>query len=99
MRYGLLRLRQPRLTLAERAEWMRASCALVLRRLAISLSVEGPAPKPGLIVSNHLSYLDILLHAAAVPCIFVAKTEVRKWPAFGLLAQCGGTILDRKSVV
>ena len=92
MRYGLLRLRQPRLTLAERAEWMRAACALVLRRLAISLLVEGPMPKPGLIVSNHLSYLDILLHASAVPCLFVAKTEVRKWPAFGLLAQCGGTI-------
>lgn len=91
-RYGLLRLTKPRLTLAARAEWMRASCALVLRRLAISLAVEGPPPRPGLIVSNHLSYLDILLHAAAMPCIFVAKSDVRGWPAFGRLAQCGGTI-------
>jgi 1-acyl-sn-glycerol-3-phosphate acyltransferase len=92
LRYGWLRLRKGRLTLAERAEWLCAACTLVLRRLAISLSVQGPAPQPGLIVSNHLSYLDILLYAAAAPCIFVSKTEVRRWPGFGRLAQYGGTI-------
>jgi 1-acyl-sn-glycerol-3-phosphate acyltransferase len=91
-RFTWLRLRFRRLTLADRAAWMQASCALVLRRLKISLAIEGPLPQPGLIVSNHLSYLDILLHGAAGPRIFVSKTEVGSWPLFGWLARCGGTI-------
>jgi lyso-ornithine lipid O-acyltransferase len=52
----------------------------------------------GLIVSNHLSYLDIPVFSAATPCIFVAKREVRNWPVFGLLARAGGTVfVDRQS--
>jgi lyso-ornithine lipid O-acyltransferase len=55
-------------------------------------------PAQGLVCSNHLSYLDILVYAATAPCVFVSKREVRRWPAFGLLASCGGTIfLDRQS--
>jgi 1-acyl-sn-glycerol-3-phosphate acyltransferase len=71
---------------------MQKSCALVLRRISVSLTTEGPSPREGLIVSNHLSYLDILLHAAAGPRIFVSKSEVRSWPLFGWLARFGGTI-------
>jgi 1-acyl-sn-glycerol-3-phosphate acyltransferase len=55
-------------------------------------------PAQGLVVSNHLSYLDILVYAAAMPCVFVAKREVRDWPAFGFFARCGGTVfIDRQS--
>jgi 1-acyl-sn-glycerol-3-phosphate acyltransferase len=58
----------------------------------------GSTPQHGLVVSNHLSYLDIVLYAAAMPCVFVAKVEVRSWPLVGLAAICGGTIfLDRSS--
>jgi 1-acyl-sn-glycerol-3-phosphate acyltransferase len=92
VRFAWLRLHKRRLTLADRAEWLQASCARVLRCLSISLKTEGRLPSSGLIVSNHLSYLDILLHAAAGPRIFVSKAEVRSWPIFGWLARCGGTI-------
>ena len=92
VRFAWLYVRKRRLTLADRAEWLQASCARVLRRLSISFATEGPLPKSGLIVSNHLSYLDILVHAATGPRIFVSKAEVRSWPLFGLLARCGGTI-------
>lgn len=71
---------------------MQASCIRVLRRLSISLTTDGVPPSSGLVVSNHLSYLDILLHAATGPRIFVSKADVRSWPIFGLLARCGGTI-------
>lgn len=48
--------------------------------------------------SNHLSYLDILVYAASMPCVFVAKREVRSWPVFGVFAQCAGTLfIDRQS--
>lgn len=60
------------------------------------VSASGSLPDSGLIVSNHLSYLDILFYAAVMPCIFVSKSEVLSWPVFGLLARCGGTIFVRR---
>jgi lyso-ornithine lipid O-acyltransferase len=69
---------------------------LILRRLGMSVTSSGSLPKSGLIVSNHLSYLDILFYAAVMPCIFVSKSEVLSWPVFGLLARCGGTIFVRR---
>lgn len=87
-----------RLELHHRAEWLQQSCATILRRLGISAEVSGPRPTQGLIVSNHLSYLDILAFAAALPGVFVAKREVSRWPGIGSLARCGGTIfIDRQS--
>ena len=53
-------------------------------------------PSRGLLVSNHLSYLDILIYSAAAPCVFVSKAEVAKWPYFGFAARQAGTIfIDR----
>lgn len=50
-----------------------------------------------MIVSNHLSYLDIVAYSALVPCVFVAKKEVASWPVFGALARMAGTIfVDRE---
>lgn len=54
-------------------------------------------PQKGLVVSNHLSYLDILVFAALAPCAFVSKKEVRRWPVFGLLAAIGGTVFVDRS--
>ena len=51
-----------------------------------------------LVVSNHQSYLDILLLAAHFPVQFVAKQEVSDWPVIGLMAKLAGTIfIDRSS--
>ncbi len=62
------------------------------------LECRGMRPAQGLICSNHLTYLDILVYAAALPCVFVSKREVLRWPAFGFFARCGGTIfVDRQS--
>jgi 1-acyl-sn-glycerol-3-phosphate acyltransferase len=50
------------------------------------------------VVANHLSYLDILIISRAMPCFFVSKTEVGRWPYFGRAARTGGTIfIDRSS--
>jgi len=47
-------------------------------------------------VSNHLSYLDVLLLAAHARPIFVAKSEVAGWPLIGTLGRLLGTIfIDR----
>jgi len=62
------------------------------------LEARGARPAQGLVCSNHLTYLDILVYAATMPCVFVSKREVSRWPAFGWFARCGGTIfVDRQS--
>jgi 1-acyl-sn-glycerol-3-phosphate acyltransferase len=82
----------------ERARWLHHSCALLLRRLGIAARVDGPLPRRGLIASNHLGYLDVLIFGAALPCVFVSKSEVRSWPIFGPLTRSAGTIfIDRNS--
>jgi 1-acyl-sn-glycerol-3-phosphate acyltransferase len=61
--------------------------------------VEGQPPACGLVISNHLSYLDIIIISATMPCFFVAKMEIDDWPFFGKAARSGGTIfLDRSSL-
>jgi 1-acyl-sn-glycerol-3-phosphate acyltransferase len=97
IRLALVRLRGP-LTPVRRALWLQSACRGVLSSLGIEWSAEGTAPSQGLVVSNHLSYLDILICSAAMPCAFVSKTEVNKWPYFGLAARAGGTLfIDRAS--
>lgn len=98
IRYWRVRVRGP-LTLEQRALWLQACCRGVLRSLDIRPRVHGQPPARGLVVSNHLSYLDILILASAMPCFFVAKREIRGWPFFGTAARLGGTIfLDRASL-
>lgn len=50
-----------------------------------------------LLVSNHQSYLDILIIAAHCPALFVAKSEVSRWPLLGWLANLGGTIFIERA--
>lgn len=60
-----------------------------LRILRVHVTVEG-APdrdRPLLLVSNHVSWLDIPVIGALMPLSFVAKREVSTWPIFGLLAK------------
>ncbi|HEV3408770.1 MAG TPA: lysophospholipid acyltransferase family protein [Chthoniobacterales bacterium] len=64
--------------------------------LDLELKTQGDAPHSGLLVSNHLSYLDIIAYCAVRPCVFVAKSDVSRWPLFGWLAHAAGTIfVDR----
>jgi 1-acyl-sn-glycerol-3-phosphate acyltransferase len=68
--------------------------------MGIRVEYRGARPSAGLICSNHLSYLDILSYAAVTPCIFVSRSDVRKWPVFGACARWSGTLfIDRQSRV
>ncbi len=53
--------------------------------------------KPGsLIVANHISWLDIFVINAVLPCAFVSKAEVRHWPVIGWLAAVNETVFLRR---
>jgi 1-acyl-sn-glycerol-3-phosphate acyltransferase len=69
----------------------------MLVALGINLNVEGISPAiPCVLVTNHLSYLDIVILAARFDCVFVAKSEVASWPIIGFLCQSMATIfIDR----
>jgi len=91
-------LSRGRVPAARRAAWLHASCTRIARRLALAPSVSHAqaGDGAGLTVSNHLTYLDILVYGAARPFLFVAKSEVRGAPLLGTLASLGGTIfVDR----
>ena len=79
---------------ARRAAWVHDSFARLARRLSLvpTVSPAASAEGAGLLISNHLSYLDIMVYAAVRPLRFVAKFEVRRWPLVGILASLGGTI-------
>lgn len=72
---------------------------LCTRVLGIRLNVHGALSRqrPTLFVANHSSYLDIIVLGGLIDGSFVAKSEVRTWPFFGLLARLQRTVfVDRR---
>ncbi len=81
---------------AAATRWLQATAEGCRRILHLRVEQHGTFPASGLLVANHLSYLDIVVLAARQPCVFVSKSEVRAWPIFGWCAQLGGTLfVDR----
>jgi 1-acyl-sn-glycerol-3-phosphate acyltransferase len=70
--------------------------------LGIRLEVKGAenwrTDRHYLVVSNHLSYLDVMLFAAFRPMCFVSTVEVHRTPVLGHLARAAGCIfVERRS--
>lgn len=74
-------------------KWFR----MLLRALGIRLEVDGTlTPGGGLIVCNHVSWLDVVALQVLTPMKMLAKVEVRSWPVLGSLAGRVGTVyIDR----
>ena len=70
--------------------WSRKLLAIC----GVSVEQDGAvqALEHAMIVSNHVSWLDIFVINALHPCHFVAKSEIRDWPVLGWLADKGGTV-------
>jgi lyso-ornithine lipid O-acyltransferase len=83
-------------TRLQSAEWLHEVCIGGLDAIQLQRTVQGTPPARGLIVSNHLTYLDILCYSAAVPCVFVSKAEVEQWPIFGRYARWSGSVFVRR---
>lgn len=81
---------------AARAAWLHRASGRTLRFFHIKAQAAGPVPSRGLLVCNHLSYLDILVLSSLTPAVFVSKHDVKFWPVFGQFAVLGGTVfVDR----
>jgi 1-acyl-sn-glycerol-3-phosphate acyltransferase len=77
-------------------DWSRTLVKIVNLRVR----VEGQPPSGAfLLVSNHLSYLDVAAIGAAVPTRFVAKQQVSRWPLIGRITRdLGALFVDRDSI-
>jgi len=80
-----------------RQRFTRTFLAHLGRALPFRLRLEGTPPRrPMLWVSNHISWADIPLIGGLAPLSFLSKSDVRRWPLAGWLAQQAGTLFIRR---
>ncbi len=73
--------------------WARGCARLVRMRIQ---TTGNPPQGNFLLVANHLGYVDIFLLAAHLDAAFVAKADLRNWPALGPIFASADTIfIDR----
>jgi 1-acyl-sn-glycerol-3-phosphate acyltransferase len=75
--------------------WARWSA----RILGARIEVEGSPPSPPFVLaSNHLGYVDIMVLASQINCVFISRADVAAWPVVGYLVRMVGTIfIDREA--
>ncbi len=104
--YGLVALRlcllparmiSPRLDARGLACLMRWWGSGLCAALGVRIGTKGTPPRaPFVLVTNHLSYLDVLVLAAGTGCSFVSRADVARWPLAGFIARVAGTLfIDR----
>ncbi len=74
---------------AIRKAWFQGLAKILRLRVEIRGT---PLAKPCLVVSNHISWLDVVILGVQVTCTFTAKREVESWPLIGFLARASGTL-------
>jgi 1-acyl-sn-glycerol-3-phosphate acyltransferase len=85
-----------------RERLLRLIFACLLRAFGVRLVVHGGddfkvSGRGGLVVNNHISWLDIIAINAVRPTRALAKKEIANWPVLGGLVSRGGSIfLDRE---
>ena len=87
--------RFPKLTVEERnTEISRWSTQLLAAAGMQVRTVGAPGEWPGraMIVSNHISWIDVFAVLAVAPGVFVAKSEIRGWPLIGKLVTAVDTL-------
>ena len=73
-----------------RSHIQRGYCRLMLRALGIRITVSGGPIRNlrgVLVVSGHVSWVDIFAIGAVMPGSFVAKAELISWPGLGIAAR------------
>lgn len=77
-----------------KVSFARTYHAVLCRLIGMKVQVVGsPAAAPGtLYVSNHSSWLDILVLGGVLEAAFVSKAEVGEWPVVGTVARLGRTV-------
>ncbi len=76
--------------------WARGIC--IILNIRILKKFDMTTPRKALLFSNHSSVLDIFAYSSIFPVRFVSRSDIRKWPLIGWMAeQLGIIFLNRKS--
>ncbi|GGG71330.1 hypothetical protein GCM10011585_11960 [Edaphobacter dinghuensis] len=75
-----------------RADWLHRFAGRAIRGMEIEVDVVGKFPEHGAVISNHLSYMDIVVFAALHSCVFVSKAELQEVPVLGWMTTMAGTV-------
>lgn len=75
-----------------RRRWSRALLAALGIAREVRWQGEPPDRRHGLVVANHISFVDIFAIDAVAPSDFVSKDDVRTWPLIGGMARRAGTV-------
>jgi len=74
----------------------------VLKILQVRRQVSTPVPAAtlagGMLVANHISWLDMVAINAISPARFVAKAQVAQWPLLGWLVRRSGTLFIQREI-
>lgn len=73
-------------------KWSAGLLTILHVKIELQISPGIDLEAPGLVVANHVSWLDIFIINTVSPCRFVAKADIRHWPVIGWLCEKGGTI-------
>ena len=92
----LLFFRRPRPDAHLQGRLFRWWLAGVCRILRVEVVTQGLPQHDGLVVANHVSWLDIPVLASVWNGAFLAKEEVGDWPVIGWLVRHAGTVLIRR---
>jgi 1-acyl-sn-glycerol-3-phosphate acyltransferase len=69
----------------------------ILERHSVTVQTFGPRPiGRAVVVTNHVSYLDPLVVSAVLPCLSIAKGEIRGWPLIGRGLEDLGVLFVRR---
>jgi 1-acyl-sn-glycerol-3-phosphate acyltransferase len=77
---------------AAKSRWLQVLCRRASRLLQIEVGAEGRPPTGGLLVSNHLGYLDIIVLGSLRPMTFLSKSDVKNWPVIGAITTMSGAL-------
>ncbi len=74
--------------------WGRSMCSI----MGMRVKVEGEPPRGRFfLVTNHVSYVDIILLASQISAAFVAKASLARWPLLGLMFIGADTIFINRA--
>jgi 1-acyl-sn-glycerol-3-phosphate acyltransferase len=78
-------------------EWISAWARKLCRILHVTITHTGTPPhERALLISNHISWLDIPVIGALTHAGFLSKDSIRRWPLIGRLAVTAGTVFIKR---